>query len=136
MSNSPPSHESLIDVENLTVQLRRFADDRDWGQFHSPKNLAIALTGEVGELVEVFQWMSEADSLHAGSKPELAHAIGEEMADVLFYLVRLADVLGIDLDLYRAAKAKLLVNAQKYPAEQSKGSSEKRYLAAKARGQS
>lgn len=134
MSNSLPPPASLINIENLTRQLRQFADERDWGQFHSPKNLAMALTGEVGELVEVFQWMTEADSLRAGTKPELADAIGEELADVLFYLVRLADVLGIDLD--RAAKAKLLVNAQKYPAEQSKGSSEKRHFAPQMGGQS
>lgn len=115
---------TLVDVSALTAELRAFANERDWGQFHSPKNLSMALTGEVGELVEIFQWMTEADSRQAAAKPEQAHAIAAEMADVLFYLVRMADMLGIDLN--EAAKSKLALNARKYPADQSRGSSKKR----------
>lgn len=115
---------SLVDVSALTGALRAFADERDWGQFHSPKNLAMALTGEVGELVEIFQWMTEQESRHAADAPEREQAIAAEMADVLFYLVRMADILGIDLN--EAAKSKLALNARKYPADLSRGSSQKR----------
>lgn len=108
----------------LTEELRVFADDRDWAQFHSPKNLAMALTGEVGELVEIFQWMTETDSRQAAGEPDRAQAIAAEMADILFYLVRMADMLGIDLN--KAAKSKLALNARKYPADLSRGSSQKR----------
>lgn len=115
---------TLVDVSALVEVLRTFADERDWAQFHSPKNLAMALTGEVGELVEIFQWMTEADSRDAAVDPVRAQAIGAEMADVLFYLVRMADMLGIDLDT--AAKSKLALNTRKYPADLSRGSSQKR----------
>lgn len=115
---------TLVDVSALTAALRTFANERDWGQFHSPKNLSMALTGEVGELVEIFQWMTEADSRQAAAKPEQAQVIAAEMADVLFYLVRMADMLGIDLN--EAAKSKLALNARKYPADVSRGSSKKR----------
>lgn len=122
MTTTPSA--ALIDVSALTEELRAFADERDWGQFHSPKNLAMALTGEVGELVEIFQWMTEADSRHATAEPERAKAIAAEMADVLFYLVRMADMLGVDLN--EASKSKLAFNARKYPADLSRGSSQKR----------
>src|SRR4051812_6575274 len=95
----------LIDVERLAATLKVFADERDWAQFHSPKNLTMALTGEVGELIQIFQWKTEAESRVAAQDPGCAKAIGEELADVLLYFVRLADVLGIDLDA--AARAKL-----------------------------
>ena len=114
----------LVDVSALTRALRTFADERDWGQFHSPKNLAMALTGEVGELVEIFQWMTEEESKQAAAEPGREQAIAAELADVLFYLVRMADVLGIDLN--EAAKSKLALNARKYPADLSRGSSKKR----------
>lgn len=120
----PLDTAALVDVSALTEELRTFADERDWGQFHSPKNLAMALTGEVGELVEIFQWMTEADSRHAAAEPRQAQVIAAEMADVLFYLVRMADMLGIDLN--DAAKSKLALNARKYPADLSRGSSQKR----------
>lgn len=121
---NPADGPVLVDVSALTEQLNAFASERDWAQFHSPKNLAMALTGEVGELVEIFQWMTEDDSRRAAAEPERAQAIGAEMADVLFYLVRMADMLGIDLN--EAAKSKLALNARKYPADQSRGSSQKR----------
>ena len=101
--------------------MRRFADDRDWEQFHSPKNLAMALSVEVAELVEHFQWLSQQQSLEL--PPEQKKEVREELADVLIYLVRLADRL--DIDLITAARDKLAINAAKYPVATSRGSSAK-----------
>ena len=113
----------LVDVQGLAQALAEFARERDWDQFHSPKNLVMALTGEVGELSEVFQWMTEEASTGAATDPKTAQAVRDEMADVLLYLVRLADVLGVDLN--EAAQAKLRTNATKYPADKARGSSAK-----------
>lgn len=118
-SQTPP----LIAVENLAAALQDFADDRDWNQFHSPKNLILALTGEVGELCEVFQWMSDAQALSAASNSKTGQAVRDELADVLMYLVRLSSVLGVDLN--EAVTQKLATNQQKYPVEKAKGTSEK-----------
>jgi len=105
----------------LREAMRRFAAERDWDQFHSPKNLAAALSVEAAELLEHFQWLTEDASR---SLPTEARArVAEEMADVLLYLVRLADKL--DVDLVAAAVAKVERNAQKYPVEKSRGSSRK-----------
>lgn len=117
------SGELLIDIARLSAAQDKFAKDRDWEQFHSPKNLVMALTGEVGELSEIFQWMTEADSKAAGTNPSTAEAVKDELADVLLYLVRLSSALGVDLN--EAVTQKLLKNAQKYPAEKAKGSSKK-----------
>mgnify|MGYP003394340895 FL=1 len=108
-------------IEKLRDELRRFATDRDWQQFHSPKNLAMALSVEAAELLELFQWKSESES-GALSATDLARA-REELADVLLYLVRLADQLGIDL--LDAARHKLQLNAEKYPVDRSYGSNKK-----------
>jgi len=99
------------DLQRLTQDLRDFAKARDWEQFHSPKNLAAALSVEAAELLEHFQWLTEAQSrsLEAEQRDE----VGAEMADVFLYLLQLADKLGIDL--IDAAKRKMVVNAQKYP---------------------
>jgi len=113
----------LIDASLLAAALDKFAVDRNWTQFHSPKNLVMALTGEVGELSEVFQWMSEADSHQAATNPETAQAVKDEIADVLLYLVRLADVLNVDLN--EAVTDKLKTNELKYPIESSLGVSTK-----------
>jgi NTP pyrophosphatase (non-canonical NTP hydrolase) len=120
---SAPHPKKLVDVDGLQAEVRAFAQARDWTQFHSPKNLAMALTGEVGELVEIFQWMTEAESRAASDDPELARAIREELADVLIYLVRLADVLGVDLDA--AVRSKLALNAERYPADKARGHNRK-----------
>ncbi|OGA03372.1 MAG: nucleotide pyrophosphohydrolase [Betaproteobacteria bacterium RIFCSPLOWO2_02_FULL_62_17] len=104
----------LIDTAGLQSAIEDFARPRSWDQFHSPKNLAMALTGEVGELVEIFQWLTEAQSREAMQDPARAMHIQEELADVTIYLVRLAGVLGVDLDA--AVKDKLAKNARKYPA--------------------
>lgn len=101
--------------------LRRFAAERDWEQFHSPKNLATALAVEAAELLEPFQWLTEKQSCNLDAE-QLA-AVRDEVADVLLYLIRLADKLDIDLDA--AARDKLVRNAAKYPVAKAKGSSKK-----------
>nr|WP_207195585.1 nucleotide pyrophosphohydrolase [Pseudomonas fluorescens] len=113
----------MVDVVKLAASLQRFADDRDWQQFHSPKNLILALTGEVGELCEIFQWMSDADSLSAATDPEIGQAVKDELADVLMYLVRLSSVLGVDLN--EAVTRKLASNGQKYPVDKARSNSKK-----------
>ncbi|HBO3055573.1 nucleotide pyrophosphohydrolase [Pseudomonas aeruginosa] len=118
---SPPS--SLVDVGQLAAALERFAAERNWAQFHSPKNLVMALTGEVGELSEIFQWMDEEQSKDAARHPDTAQAVQDELADVLMYLVRLASVLGVNLDA--AARQKLEQNNRKYPVEKARNSSKK-----------
>ncbi|MBG6920985.1 nucleotide pyrophosphohydrolase [Pseudomonas aeruginosa] len=118
---SPPS--SLVDVGQLAAALERFAAERNWAQFHSPKNLVMALPGEVGELSEIFQWMDEEQSKDAARHPDTAQAVQDELADVLMYLVRLASVLGVDLDA--AARQKLEQNNRKYPVEKARNSSKK-----------
>ncbi|ARP83221.1 nucleotide pyrophosphohydrolase [Bordetella genomosp. 8] len=115
--------KSLVDVNGATQALRQFAEERDWEQFHSPKNLVMALAGEVGELTEIFQWTSEADSYAAATAPKTANAVRDEIADVALYLIRLADVLGVDLNA--AIASKLASNAAKYPVEASRGVSTK-----------
>jgi dCTP diphosphatase len=111
-------NSELLDLRD---DLRTFAAERDWDQFHSPKNLAAALSVEAAELLEHFQWLSEADSRRLA--PEQIEPVQQELADVLLYLVRLADKL--DVDLVAAAKAKLALNALKYPVEKARGSSRK-----------
>ena len=106
-----------LDVDALQARLRAFAAERQWQPFHTPKNLAMALSGEAGELIEHFQWLTaeESASLPAPVREEVAL----EMADVLLYLVRLGDVL--DIDLAEAARRKIAINAGRYPAEQVRG---------------
>jgi NTP pyrophosphatase (non-canonical NTP hydrolase) len=104
-------------LSNLNWRLLRFARERDWEQFHSPKNLAMALAGECGELLEHFQWLSEEQSasLDADKKRE----VGREMADILIYLIRLAERL--DLDLLAAAEEKIALNERRYPVDRVRG---------------
>ena len=113
MQNSP--------LTTLAQRLRDFAAERDWDQFHSPKNLTMALVSEAGELAAEFQWLTEAQS--AAPDPERLARIRAESADVLIYLVRLADKLGIDL--IAAANEKMDENARRYPAEKVRGSAKK-----------
>jgi len=103
----------LVDVRGLEAAIEQFADERNWERYHSPKNLAMALTGEVGELVEIFQWMTEEESRFAMRTPATAQHVREELADVLIYLVRLASKVGVDLNA--AVADKLAKNAAKYP---------------------
>lgn len=107
--------------EDLSRRLAEFAAERDWEQFHSPKNLAMALAAETGELLEHFQWLSEARSNEL--PPAELEAVALELADVQLYLVRLADRLGIDL--VAAAHRKIGLNAAKYPADQARGHARK-----------
>lgn len=109
------------DLQSLTQSLRDFAQARDWEQFHSPKNLASALSVEAAELLEHFQWMTEAQSRKLDA--EKTAQVAAEAADVLLYLLQLCDKLGIDLAA--AARAKLLVNGEKYPVALAQGSSKK-----------
>jgi NTP pyrophosphatase (non-canonical NTP hydrolase) len=111
----------VTELERLREELRDFAAARDWDQFHSPKNLAMALSVEAGELLEAFQWLTEEQS--ARLPPEALSAASDEVADVLLYLVRLSDKLGIDP--IAAAHRKLLSNAEKYPADKARGNSRK-----------
>jgi NTP pyrophosphatase (non-canonical NTP hydrolase) len=108
---------SIDSLQTLATRLAEFVDERDWDQFHNPKNLAMALTVEAGELLEHFQWLhaDEAESL----TPEQREAVALEMADVLMFLVRLADKLGVDL--LAAAGRKIELNREKYPVEKARG---------------
>ena len=105
----------------LRDALRSFAAERDWDQFHSPRNLAAALAVEAAELLEPFQWLNDEQS--AALSTESRAAVAREMADVLLYLVRLADKLGVDLE--QAARDKIALNAEKYPVAKARGSSRK-----------
>ena len=116
-----PDH--LIDTTKLEAALQEFADARDWQQFHPPKNLAMAPTGEVGALVELFQWLTEEQSRTVASDPKTAQAVRDELADVLLYTVRLASLLKVDLNV--AVSDKLKANAAKYSVDKSHGSSKK-----------
>jgi dCTP diphosphatase len=119
---SEKQHEAAGNsLDDLRDALRRFAAERDWDQFHSPKNLAMALSVEVAELMEHFQWLTEDGSKRL-SDDQLGK-VREELADVLIYLVRLADKL--DVDLVAAARDKMALNARKYPADKVRGSSRK-----------
>lgn len=112
----------MNDIEQLRERLRAFARARDWEQFHSPKNLSMALIVEAAELVEHFQWLTESQSTRLD--PKTFQAVEEEVADVFIYLVRLSDLLGIDL--LDAAARKIALNEKRYPAEEVRGSAKKR----------
>ena len=105
----------------LRDRLRAFVRERDWEQFHSPKNLAMAMIVEAAELVEHFQWLTEEQS--RALPPEKHEQVAQEIADTFVYLLRMADVLGIDL--IDAAHAKIDLNAKKYPADRVRGSNAK-----------
>ena len=113
----------MRELAERTARLRTFAKDRDWEQFHTPKNLAMALTGEVGELVAELQWLTPEQSLDAMDDPETAARLRAETADVFLYLVRFADILGIDL--LEAAAAKLDESALRYDADTYRGTARK-----------
>jgi NTP pyrophosphatase (non-canonical NTP hydrolase) len=104
-------------LARLDARLLAFARERDWEQFHSPKNLAMALAGEAGELLEHFQWLTEAQSANLDERKRQAVAL--ELADILNYLVRLAERL--DIDLLAAADEKIAINERRYPADKVRG---------------
>jgi NTP pyrophosphatase (non-canonical NTP hydrolase) len=111
----------MTELEELKKKLRLFAADRDWDQYHTPKNLAMALIAEAAEVVEHFQWLTEEESSNV--HPETHEEISHELADVFVYLIRLADKLGIDL--IEAANRKMALNEEKYPADKARGSAKK-----------
>lgn len=104
----------MSDLTDLRDAMREFTAERDWARFHDPKSLLLALVGEVGELSELFQWLPAGDAQALAGEEPLRTRAGEEMADVLLYLVRLADVLGVDLRV--AAERKMQLNAEKHRA--------------------
>lgn len=119
-----------VSLEDLRVAMERFVDERDWHRFHTPRNLLCALVGEVGELAELFQWQGEVPVglSNSWTEKERVH-LGEELSDVLLYLIRLSQQCGVDLA--SAALAKMERNAAKYPADKCRGSSDKytKYIA-------
>ena len=112
-----------MNIKKIQKQLSDFADERDWNQFHNPKNLAMALSVEASELVEIFQWLTPEQAEEIMSTNESEH-VKEEIADVMIYLIRLADKLNIDLE--DAVADKIVKNGEKYPVDTSKGSTTKR----------
>ncbi len=111
-----PEHD-IDDLDTLRRRIRAFAQARAWDRYHTPKNLAMALSVEASELLEPFQWLTPQESQDLD--PERREAVRQEIADVLIYLTRLADVLGIDL--LEAAADKLALNARKYPVDKAYG---------------
>jgi dCTP diphosphatase len=118
-----PKGATSSDIKAITSRLREFADERDWGKFHTPKNLVMALTGEVGELSELFQWLGPKDVGKLIQDPVFMGKVRDEIADVAAYIFRLSDVL--DIDLGQAMQKKIDKNAQKYPVEKAKGHARK-----------
>lgn len=110
-----------MDMKRLIEKQRRFVRNRDWEQFHSPKNLASALVVEAAELLEIFQWMETAESRQLSARDR--QKVSQEMADVFYFLLRLSDVLEIDLG--EAFLKKMKINERKYPVHLAKGSAKK-----------
>lgn len=120
---SAPRMIPFMNERELSKRLREFAAERNWEQFHTPKNLAIALSTEAAELLELFQWSKGAGSWDELNEPRLRARVEEELSDVLLYLLRFGDLAGIDLEA--AALRKIDVNAGKYPADRFKGTDKK-----------
>ena len=112
-----------LPTDDLQRRLREFASSRDWVQFHTPKNLAMALAGESGELLELFQWLTPDESVQFGKDPVNRSRVGAELADILIYALRMADVMGVDLAAAIAAKIDL--NEIRYPIDYAKGNTRK-----------
>jgi NTP pyrophosphatase (non-canonical NTP hydrolase) len=110
-----------LNINEISLRLKKFADDRNWNQFHSPKNLSMALSVEAAELLEHFQWLSEQESLSLNETKK--NAVATEIADVLIYLIRISDILNIDLS--EAVNSKMKLNTEKYPADKVYGNSKK-----------
>ena len=118
--STPPSESSVAEMTSL---VRAFADNRDWQQFHTARNLVLALVGETGELAAEFQWISDDNIADALQNVDKREAVGSELADVFIYLLRLADVSGIDLA--EELRKKIAINEKRYPADKAKGSAAK-----------
>jgi dCTP diphosphatase len=115
-----PSDETLA-VGHVQLRLRDFTARREWERFHSPKNLSMALAAEAGELLELFQWLTEEETKHLSDEDR--GRVEQEIADIQIYLLRLVDVLGISLST--AVEAKLALNEGRYPVEESRGNATK-----------
>ena len=111
-----------LDLKNLKEKLKKFSTERDWEQYHSPKNLAMALSVEVAELVEIFQWSNDG-GLKEIEDPETRKQIENEIADIFNYLIKFVDLMEIDLE--KISLEKINKNEEKYPVEKSKGKSDK-----------
>ncbi|MGM0417781.1 MAG: nucleotide pyrophosphohydrolase [Thermodesulfobacteriota bacterium] len=111
----------MNDIDRIKNLLRKFADERDWDQFHSPKNLSMALCKETTEIIEHFQWLTQDQSFNLSKKKH--QKIEEEIADSFIYLIRLADKL--DIDIAEVAYQKIEKNRKKYPIDKSKGTAKK-----------
>jgi len=112
-----------IDLQYWKKKLTEFAKDREWEQFHTPKNLAMALSVEASELVEIFQWKTELESNDVKNDSNLKKKVADELSDIFVYLLRLSTVL--DIDLVTSLENKMVENAKKYPVEKVKGSAKK-----------
>ncbi|MEE8254762.1 MAG: nucleotide pyrophosphohydrolase [Nitrosomonadaceae bacterium] len=112
-----------MDIKSTQNRIHAFADERNWDQFHNPKNLVMALSVECSELVEIFQWLSHEEASNIKHDPDKMNQISDEIADVTVYLLRLADKLGVDIE--KAIDLKMEKNARKYPVEKVHGSAKK-----------
>lgn len=112
-----------MDIKVIQEKLRKFSSERDWDQFHTPKNLATALSVEASELLEIFQWLTDEQSFAVRDDEKRMRMVSHEMADVLLYLLRLADMLSVDLQ--SAVEQKLVLNSEKYPVEKARGNAKK-----------
>tara|TARA_B100001741_G_scaffold186909_1_gene153836 strand:+ start:1016 stop:1366 length:351 start_codon:yes stop_codon:yes gene_type:complete len=110
-------------MNDIKIKLREFAEERNWNQFHNPKNLAMALGGETGELLDIFQWLKDEESSKEGISDKNLAKTKEELADIFLYLVRITDKL--DIDLIQEAEKKIEINREKYPIESSKNNAVK-----------
>ncbi len=112
-----------FNLNKLLKLQRKFVKDREWDIFHTPKNLSMALAGEAGELVEIFQWLTPEESFEVMKSPKTCQEIQHELADILYYTLRMADRL--DVDLEKALIEKLKQNAKRYPVKLAKGNAKK-----------
>ncbi len=115
--------DQILNISQFQRQVAEFAKERDWEQFHTPKNLSMALSVEAGELVEIFQWLTPEQSLQVAHNEQLKERVGEELSDILTYLLRLAAIA--DIDLPQALHDKFVANAEKYPVEKARGNAKK-----------
>ncbi|HVY54076.1 MAG TPA: nucleotide pyrophosphohydrolase [Gammaproteobacteria bacterium] len=113
----------IIDVNHIKQLLKAFTEARQWGQYHTPKNLTMALAGEAGELLEIFQWLTDKESIEVKNKRETKEHISHELADIMLYVIHIANVL--DINLNEALHHKISLNEKKYPADLVKGSAKK-----------
>ena len=112
-----------MNIEEIKERIRIFSEERDWDQFHSPKNLSMALSAEVGELLDILQWIKEEDTRIENIEEETLKLVKEELADIFYYVIRISDKLNIHLE--KEIINKMKINEQKYPVKLSKGNSKK-----------